>query len=126
MPAENYTYKPVPEVMSFEEQLVHMADNMRWLSTTFLLGDTSKLTKKSSAMNKEEVIQFLSDAYDQALLAQSSISKKQLAEVVPFFAGPLTRRQIIALMHDHQTHHLGELVLYLRLKGIKPPAYIGW
>jgi hypothetical protein len=26
----------------------------------------------------------------------------------------------------HQTHHRGQLVVYLRLKGIKPPQYRGW
>jgi len=50
----------------------------------------------------------------------------QLDEKVKFFAGPMTRRQILILMHDHQTHHLGQLIVYLRLKGIKPPDYIGW
>jgi len=30
------------------------------------------------------------------------------------------------LLNDHQTHHRGQLVVYLRLNGIKPPAYIGW
>jgi uncharacterized damage-inducible protein DinB len=50
----------------------------------------------------------------------------QMDEKVKFFAGPITRRQILILMHDHQTHHLGQLIVYLRLKGIKPPDYIGW
>lgn len=38
----------------------------------------------------------------------------------------MTRRQILLLLHDHQTHHIGQVIVYLRLKGIKPPAYVGW
>jgi uncharacterized damage-inducible protein DinB len=54
------------------------------------------------------------------------INEKQLDEIVPFFAGPKARRQILILMHDHQSHHVGQLIVYLRLNGIKPPAYVGW
>lgn len=48
-------------------------------------------------------------------------------DIMPMaMAGPLTRRQILILMHDHQAHHIGQLIVYLRLKGIKPPGYVGW
>lgn len=37
MPAENYDFRAVADVMSFKEQLLHIADNMKWLSSAFLL-----------------------------------------------------------------------------------------
>ncbi|MGX5688737.1 DinB family protein [Arcticibacter tournemirensis] len=45
-----------------------------------------------------------------------NVTDDQLDEQVKFFAGPMTRRQILILMHDHKTHHLGQLIVYLRLK----------
>ena len=45
---------------------------------------------------------------------------------VDFFAGPKTRSQIIQLVDDHHTHHRAQLIIYLRLLGIKPPRYVGW
>jgi uncharacterized damage-inducible protein DinB len=30
------------------------------------------------------------------------------------------------LMHDHHTHHRGQIIVYLRLNGLKPPKYVGW
>ncbi len=126
MPAENYDFRAVADVMSFKEQLLHIADNMKWLSSTFLFSKGSKQVADTTILDKAVVIKFLSDAYDQALTAHHKLSPKQLDEVVPFFAGPMTRRQILILMHDHQTHHVGQLIVYLRLKGIKPPAYVGW
>lgn len=126
MPAENYSYKPVPEVMSFQEQLLHIADNIQWLSATFLFADTTNLVKKTAAMDKAAVINYVADAYNRALLAHYTINLNRLDENVSFFAGPMTRRQILLLLHDHQTHHAGELILYLRMKGVKPPAYVGW
>ncbi|GAC1709173.1 MAG: hypothetical protein NVS9B7_27640 [Flavisolibacter sp.] len=76
-------------------------------------------------MSKVDVIKSLRNAYDEGLKAHN-ISSDQLNEIVNFFAGPKTKRQILILMHDHQAHHVGQLIVYLRLKGIKPPEYIGW
>lgn len=126
MPIESFHYKPVPEVMSFKEQLLHMAANMQWLSSSYLFTKKEVTKTDSSGMNKAAVLKYVSDAYDQALTAHVHLSQKQLNAVVPFFAGPMTRRQILILMHDHQTHHSGQLILYLRLKGIKPVDYVGW
>ncbi len=125
MPEEYFDFKPVPEEMSFKEQLLHIAQNMEWLSTSYLF--VKKITSKDAeAKDKAAVIKILSDAYDMGANAHKNLTSKQLDETVPFFAGPMTRRQILILMHDHQTHHAGQLIVYLRLKGIKPPDYVGW
>lgn len=125
MPEEYYDFKPVPEEMSFKQQLLHIADNMEWLSSAYLfVPKTNKID--TSVKSKAAVIKILSDAYDMGTTAHHNLSVKQLDETVKFFAGLMTRRQILILMHDHQTHHLGQLIVYLRLKGIKPPDYVGW
>ncbi len=125
MPEKYYDFKPMPEEMSFKEQLLHIAQNMQWLSSSYLFIEKSP-DKKSETKDKASVIKVLSDAYDMGFAAHKSISSKQLDEMVDFFAGPMTRRQILILMHDHQSHHLGQIIVYLRLKGIKPPDYVGW
>lgn len=126
MPEDNYDFKPAADVMSFREQLLHMAGNMRWLSSSFLFSDSKIGIADTTKVQKGEVMKELSDAYDSALSAHYNLSAKQLDEIVPFFAGPMARRQILVLLHDHQTYHAGGLLLYLRLKGIKPPDYVGW
>lgn len=126
MPEEFYNFKPTPEIMSFKEQLLHIAQNIQWLSTSYLLSGKKAQKKDSAFATKATIIKKLSDAYDIGLLAHQSLSAEQLDEVVPFFAGPMTRRKILLLLHDHQTHHVGQIIIYLRLKGIKPPAYVGW
>ena len=126
MPEEFYDFKPVPDVMSFKEQLLHIAQNIQWLSTSYLLSGKKPPKNDSAFITKAAIIQRLNDAYDIGLLAHQSLSAKQLDEVVSFFAGPMTKRKILLLLHDHQTHHVGQIIVYLRLKGIKPPAYVGW
>lgn len=126
MPEEFYDYKPTPDVMSFKEQLLHIAQNIQWLSTSYLLSGKKPPKKDTAFVTKAATIQRLNDAYDIGLLAHQNLSAEQLDEVVSFFAGPMTKRKILLLLHDHQTHHVGQIIVYLRLKGIKPPAYVGW
>ncbi|MET3114201.1 putative damage-inducible protein DinB [Pedobacter sp. CG_S7] len=126
MPEHAYDFKASPEEMTFGEQLLHIADNMNWLSSSYLLIDTVQKREKTAKLSKAEIINIVSDAYDHGLRGHLKMNKDQLDEKVKFFAGPMTRRQLLILMHDHQTHHLGQLIVYLRLKGIKPPDYVGW
>ncbi len=126
MPEEQYNFKPVPDEMTFGEQLLHIAQNMNWLSSAYLLESKQKSKSDAKDLSKQSIINTISTAYDLALAVHYRLTLKQLDEVVPFFAGPKSRRQILILMHDHQTHHIGQLIVYLRLKGIKPPEYVGW
>ncbi len=126
MPDADYNYKPVPEEMSFKQQLLHIAQNINWLSTAYLLSPAKTPDIDTATNTKAAVLQIVSDAYDRALTAQQQLTAQQLDEVVPFFAGPMSRRQILFLLHDHQTHHVGQLIVYLRLNGFKPPPYVGW
>lgn len=125
MPAEFYDFKPTPEEMSFKEQLLHTAQNMQSLSASYLLAAKNPPVPKE-AKDKEAILLLLANSYDVALAPHHNLTAKQLDDTVPFFAGPLTRRQVLLLLHDHQTHHVGQLIVYLRLKGIKPPPYVGW
>lgn len=126
MPEDGYDFKASPEEMSFREQLLHIADNINWLSSSYLLVEGPAKNTSGGKLTKEDVLKKLGDAYDLGLKAHMKMNVGQLDEKIKFFAGPMTRRQILILMHDHQTHHLGQLIVYLRLKGIKPPDYIGW
>ncbi len=126
MPEEDYNFKPVADEMTFGEQLLHIAQNMNWLSSSYLLGSKQNSKSDVKVLSKQSIINTISTAYDSALAVHYRLTPKQLDEVVPFFAGPKSRRQILILMHDHQTHHVGQLIVYLRLKGIKPPDYVGW
>ncbi len=126
MPEAQYNFKPVPDEMTFGEQLLHIAQNMNWLSSAYLSGSKQNSKSDAKVLSKQSIINTISTAYDSALAVHYRLTPKQLDELVPFFAGPKSRRQMLILMHDHQTHHLGQLIVYLRMKGIKPPEYVGW
>ncbi len=126
MPEEAYDYKPTEDQMTFKEQLLHMMGNINWLSTTYLAGESVGFDLKSTDYSKKEIIKMLETTYDLAGKAIEKTEMEELEEKVDFFAGPKTKRQIITLLNDHSTHHRGQIIIYLRMKGIKPPRYRGW
>ncbi|MBC7569713.1 MAG: DinB family protein [Spirosoma sp.] len=130
MPDSGYAYKPVADEMRFDEQLLHIASNMLWLSSTHLTTQKPPFTdaqlKQLAGKPKSEIIATLRQSLAFAQLAMENLPIGELDQTVKFFAGPKTKRQIINLMHDHLTHHRAQTIVYLRLNGIKPPSYVGW
>ncbi len=126
MPSEYFDYTPVEEVKPFSNQLLHMTRNMIWLSTSYISDKHFEQKTELENPGKEEIIRLLEESFSFTLKAIEEFSSDQLEEKVEFFAGPMSKRQILILMNDHLTHHRGQLIVYLRMKGIKPPAYRGW
>lgn len=126
MPAEKYTYQPTEGQMTYSEQLIHLSSNLRRLSYK-----VSNLPDPPAPLNpfladKDSIRAVLDESYDYALAIFENYNTNQLADTVDFFAGPKSKLQIINLINDHQTHHRGQLMVYLRLQGIMPPRYVGW
>jgi uncharacterized damage-inducible protein DinB len=132
MPELAYGFKPTPDEMSFGEQLIHTASNMVWLSESYLTTEKSQISladfKKLEVgkMTKKQITEVLSQSFEFAGKAIQNADPNKLGEEVKFFAGPMARRKVLLLLHDHITHHRGQMIVYLRLNGIKPARYVGW
>ena len=127
MPEEKYNYKPSSEEMDFGKQLLHISENLCWLSSAYLSTNKNILTEPDkNKTTKKEILTVVAKAYDFAINVLQNFDIKTCTDTVKFFAGPMNKLQIINLLHDHQTHHRAQLLVYLRLNGIVPPAYVGW
>ena len=108
----------------------HLSSNIVWLCSDYLSGEKPPRNRKEiegyAGKSKEEVLQVVEESLDYAATTLKNLDPKQLNESVKFFAGPMTRRQIILLMNDHLTHHRAQAIVYLRLNGVLPPKYVGW
>ncbi len=126
MPSEYYDFKPTPIVLSYKKQLIHSLQNMNWITVDYLGGQGLVNDMKDANPSKEELIALLEQAFENAALALDGITPADLVRKVDFFAGEMTILQMINLLDDHLTHHKGQLVVYLRLKDIAPPRFVGW
>ncbi|MEO7488854.1 MAG: hypothetical protein ABIU77_17215, partial [Ferruginibacter sp.] len=57
MPAEKYNYKPSKEEMEFGSQLLHISENLCWLSSSYLTINKNPLTEADSKLTlKKDII----------------------------------------------------------------------
>jgi len=124
MPETDYGFKPTERQMTFEAQLQHIRSNIEWLTDSYLTDEPTDVVITNNL--KESVVTNLGLAFDRTARAVSAMNEEQLAETVEFFAGPKSKLQILNLLQDHVTHHRGQLIVYLNLKGVEPPGYTGW
>jgi uncharacterized damage-inducible protein DinB len=129
MPEADYGFKPVKDEMSFKEQLIHIGKNIYWLSSTYL-AETEDPVKKmdlhADSLSKDQVMKFVGDAYDHAIRSFREMDTKTFAKEFNWQRGKMNKIQFMNLVQDHQTHHRGQLMVYLRLNNIQPPRYTGW
>ena len=126
MPEEDYKFSPTERQMSFQEQLMHIKGNMDWLSTTYFTENEFKKGDSEIPETKEETIALISAAFDATSEIIKNTSEESLEETVDFFAGPKSKLQVLNLLQDHVTHHRGQLIVYLNLKNVSPPKFVGW
>ena len=128
MPEDKFSFKPTEGSMDFKSQLLHVRGNMLWLSTTHFSDEEFDMIKlrAESFDTKQDILRALETAFDLVYQRVKMMKEEEFVKTVDFFAGPKSKLQILNLLHDHVTHHRGQLVVYLNLNGIKPAQYVGW
>jgi uncharacterized damage-inducible protein DinB len=126
IPDSGYSYQPTADQMTAEEQILHLLKNMNWLVGSYLQGTETVFDFSSGGNNRTQLTSLAKTIFHNANQALEQLPEASWDEKVDFFAGPKTRSQIIQLVDDHHTHHRAQLIIYLRLLGIKPPRYVGW
>jgi uncharacterized damage-inducible protein DinB len=126
-----YSFKPTPEVRSLGGVLGHVADGNNLLCR-IASGDpvdVEKIMKDLSAVQvhekktaKADIIAALNEsrAFCESVFAKVTDANAQ--ESVSFFTGKTPKLMILTLVTSHSWEHYGNLVTYMRLKGIVPPS----
>jgi uncharacterized damage-inducible protein DinB len=123
---ETINFRPTPEMRSFAEQMLHLAMGNAGIVATSTGKDRpfkENIEKSEQYKNKESLTAVVMQSYDFVIAAIKDLTPAQLNEKVKFFNGQeYTRQTGIQKAFEHQTHHRGQTTVYLRLKGIAPPA----
>jgi uncharacterized damage-inducible protein DinB len=123
---EVINYKPAPEMRSFAEQMLHLAMGNAGIVATSTGKERlfkENIEKLDAYKNKEALTKVVMESYDFVIATLKEMSDERLNEKVKFFNGQeYTRAVGIGKAFEHQTHHRGQTTVYLRLKGITPPA----
>jgi uncharacterized damage-inducible protein DinB len=123
MPEDKYSFKPTPAQRDFGGHVMHIAQiNMMVLNT--LKGAAPAPAINMSAKSKADVIKAMSDSFDYGLALLNEQTDQTMAGAIqgPPWMGPSTRARIITFLIGHTQDTYGQMVVYLRLNGLVPPA----
>lgn len=130
MPAEKYAFKPTrgefEGVRSFGEQVKHVA-----CANFAFFNQIEKKTPPADcasggpdpAKTKAELTAYLHESFEYAQRVLGTMTAENALDPVEGpYGGPSTRLGIATLAVWHASDHYGQLVVYLRMNGIVPPA----
>ncbi len=129
MPEHKYEFKASPESMSFAEHLMHIAWAMDWHSQTLLGGRKARdwntdTELKVDNKSKKEMIATIDKTFNETIKLITQFDVTKFNEKLDYLGLNRTKRQIFLLLADHITHHRAQMLVCLRLNGLKPPRYI--
>ena len=122
MPEENYSFKPTPEVRSFGQLVGHVAD-ASYMFCSHAIGEANP-TKgiEKTKTSKADLVAALKDAVAYCNKAFDGMTDSKGSEMVKLFNFNLAKLTVFSLNTAHTDEHYGNMVTYLRLKGIVPPT----
>jgi uncharacterized damage-inducible protein DinB len=132
MPEEKFGFAPsngeFKGVRTYAQQIKHVAAVNFELAAALLeqkppvdIGDESG---PPSLTSKADIIKYLKDSFEYVHKALATVNDSNLTGTVksPFGEGSVSRLGLAMSVASHGFDHYGQMVVYLRMNGIIPPA----
>jgi len=132
MPMEKYSYAPTAGeftgVRTFAQQIKHLAAN-NYRMAAYILNQTPTAEQESEAgpdtvQSKAQIMDYLKGSFAALHRAVAAINEGNMLRPASGSPGPqqMTRLQLAVDAVAHSNNHYGQMVEYLRMSGIIPPA----
>lgn len=132
MPEDKFGFAPsngeFKGARTFAQQIKHVAAVNYELGAALLeqkppvdIGDEAG---PASISSKADVLKYLKDSFEYVHKAIATINEENLTGTVksPFGEGSVSRLGLAMAVSSHAFDHYGQMVVYLRMNGIIPPA----
>jgi len=132
MPEDKYNFAPTQGdfkgVRTFGEQVKHLAGANYMLGAAILgekppaeMGGEDGPAKLTS---KADIVKYLNDSFAYLHKAMNSVTAENILEELqsPFGSRKTTRLALVTIALSHPFDHYGQMVEYLRMNNIIPPA----
>lgn len=138
MPEDKYDFKPTNDlikgseftgVKTFAQQVKHIAVTNELINAVLEgkpqpVPDAESDLGPNNLTTKAQIMQYLKDSFAHSHAALATITKSNIDEQVrnPFGQGTRPRLSGALIILGHTQDHYGQMVEYLRMNGIIPPA----
>jgi hypothetical protein len=128
-PADKYAWRPAPGVRSVGEVFMHVASEYYvWSPRSFGATPSPVVTMTpdgfkqfEASATKENVLKHLKEGFAYGKQAVQGVDPATLTGTRKFFGSDATTADIALGMSGDLHEHLGQLIAYARMNGIKPP-----
>lgn len=131
MPEDKYSFAPIngefKDVRTFAQQVKHVAA-VNYIFGAGILGEkppveTGGENGPDSIKSKADIVKFLKDSFDYLNKAVGSVTdQNSLDQIQSVFPFKVARLSLASFATTHPFDHYGQMVVYLRMNGIVPPA----
>lgn len=122
-PAEKFAWRPAPGVRSTSEIYMHIA-----MANFYVLSMTGpnmpadmKQGMDKTVTAKADVIGWLKRSLEAVKTAHAAEKPKDLERKVQLFKRDTTAEAVYLRLLVHNNEHMGQLIAYARMSGVKPP-----
>ncbi|MBI4908635.1 MAG: DinB family protein [Acidobacteria bacterium] len=121
MPDDGFASKPHPVQRTFGEQLNHLALANAAYFTQFGLAPAPA---RPTETDKASVRKYVTATFDYVLAVLEKMTEKDMMRTDMMVGKkPHSAIDICMRAYMHSAHHRGQVIVYLRVKGITPPAW---
>ncbi len=121
MPEEHYSFRPTPDVRSFGELMGHVA-NANYMFCAGAAGEESpSSTDFEKAASKADLVAGIKAAFEYCD-STFQMPETTAMEETTFFGQTGSRLWVLMFNVAHDMEHYGNVVTYMRLKGLVPPS----
>ena len=122
MPEENYSFKPTPEVRTFGQLVGHVAEES-YIFCSQAIGEANPVKDiEKTKTSKADLVAALKDGVAYCNKAFEGMTDAKGSQIVKLFNFDLARLTVFSINTAHTDEHYGNMVTYLRIKGIVPPT----
>jgi uncharacterized damage-inducible protein DinB len=122
MPEENYSFKPVDTVRGYGQIVGHVADSQYYFCSV-ALGETNPAPKiEQTKTSKADLIAALKESIAYCDKAFDGMTDASGTQLVKLMGRDMPRAGALMINNMHDMEHYGNLVTYMRMKGIVPPS----
>ncbi len=126
MPADKYNFAPTTGdfkgVRTFGQEITHIAEAQYYFFNNFGIKPATDPDGLKKLTGKDEIIQALKDAFGYAHQAVETMTAENAFQMISDRDGSGTRAGIAAFSLAHTNDHYGQMLEYLRMNNIVPPA----
>jgi uncharacterized damage-inducible protein DinB len=125
LPENLWSYKPSPDVRTVGQMFAHIADGQYEFCGPVAEGKAPDMGIEKKATAKADIVAALKLAFAYCDGAYKNLNDGNVGQLTTFFGRQMTVLGLMDFNIAHTMEHYGNLVTYMRMKGIVPPSSEG-